>query len=401
MTSDALWPKHRTDLLDWLVRGTRDERFIDNILVELCQRLRAGGVPVARCILYLDANHPQWLGASLRWRTGMTEAEIIPFDYDVRESDRYFNSPIHELRSGAPRLRSRLDGRGDGTWYPVYDDLRAEGFTDYAGWPIFHTLQKQHTITFASDGPDGFSDADLDLIEDLLPVFAMVTEIRLKNRITRTILETYVGRHASEEVLAGSTRRGSGKTVNAAILVCDLRGFTAISDLWPRDDVIELLNGYFDALALPVEAHGGEILKFMGDGLLAIFPTDHPGACRNLLTAVAEAQANMAALNAANRARWPAPLQFGLGIHVGDVMYGNIGSQTRLDFTVIGPAVNIAARLEALTKTAGRQVLLSGDFVALLGPDARVERLGLFDLKGVQLPLEVFALAEEAPPTQG
>lgn len=391
------WPKQRTEILDWLVNGTSNERFIDDIFGELCTRLRSAGVSVARATLHLDSNNPQWLGARLIWRRGLSQVETDRFEYGVRHTDRYLNSPVHELHSGAGHLRRRLDKeKGCGNWYPIYDELRAEGLTDYAAWTLQHTLGKHHTVTFASDSAEGFSVDDLEIIDDLLPALALVSEIRLKNRMTRTILETYVGSHASESILAGATTRGSGSTVRAAILICDLRDFTTISDLWPRDDVIDLLNGYFDAMSEPIEQNGGEILKFMGDGLLAIFPLANDAACQDLLKAVSEAQHNMRRLNDhANPTNGRAPLRYGIGIHVGDVMYGNIGSRRRLDFTVIGPAVNVASRLETLTKVAQRPILLSGEFVEMAACAERVDRLGLFPLNGIQSPVEVFALVEE------
>lgn len=191
-------------------------------------------------------------------------------------------------------------------------------------------------------------------------------------------------RMASEQILAGATRRGSGTT-------CDLRDFTSISDMWPRDDVIELLNSYFDAVSDPIEQKGGEILKFMGDGLLAIFPLSDPHACESLLAAVTEARANMSAMNELHVQKGHPELRYGMGVHVGDVMYGNIGSRKRLDFTVIGPAVNIASRLEKLTTK--KPVLLSADFVEAVGKNARMEGLGSFELRGVAKPIEVFTFS--------
>src|SRR6201996_3614405 len=207
---------------------------------------------------------------------------------------------------------------------------------------MYHTLVKRHAVAFSTDRPGGFDEAHIAALSELLPILALVSEIRMKNRLARTLLETYVGSQAGELIRAGATRRGSGTTVRAAILICDLRDFTRISDSWPRDDVIGLLNDYFDAMSEPIVQHGGEILKFIGDGLLAIFPLDRPSACANLLHAVSEARKAMAALNERNNANGGAPLNFGIGVHVGDVMYGNIGSRARLDFTVIGPAVNMA-----------------------------------------------------------
>jgi adenylate cyclase len=174
-------------------------------------------------------------------------------------------------------------------------------------------------------------------------------------------------------------------------MICDLRDFTRISDNWPRDDVIDLLNGYFDAMSEPIARHGGEILKFIGDGLLAIFPLSQPQACANLLHAVTEARQAMAALNEKNSGTGRAPLNYGIGVHVGDVMYGNIGSRTRLDFTVIGPAVNMASRLETLTKQLGRTVLLSRAFADLVESDFDLERIGEYPVRGFSDPIELFA----------
>ena len=232
----------------------------------------------------------------------------------------------------------------------------------------------------------------MGLLRDLLPVLSLVSEVRLKNVMARTLLSTYVGPHASEEILAGATTRGSGATKSAAIMICDLRDFTTLSSLWPRDYVIELLNSYFDALSGPIEDHGGEILKFMGDGLLAIFPLEVPTACADLLAAIREGRAAMAALNTKSAKDGHPQLGYGVGVHLGDVMYGNIGSQRRLDFTVIGPAVNIASRLESLTKQIGRPVLLSQAFVERAGCAGDVEELGAFELKGLEEPVDVSAL---------
>jgi adenylate cyclase len=174
-------------------------------------------------------------------------------------------------------------------------------------------------------------------------------------------------------------------------MICDLRDFTRISDNWPRDDVIDLLNGYFDAMSEPIARHGGEILKFIGDGLLAIFPLSQPSACANLLRAVAEARQAMAALNERNGENGRVPLNYGIGVHVGDVMYGNIGSRTRLDFTVIGPAVNMASRLEALTKQLGKPVLLSRAFADFVQSDFDLERVGEYPVRGFSDPIELFA----------
>jgi adenylate cyclase len=379
-------------VVHWLTNGTRDERFIDNIFAEMCNRLQQVGIPLKRSTLHVLIQHPQWLGARFMWSDGMREAEISRVDFDVRERSEYIGSPANEMQEGATEVRENLErDPALGRNHALYDEMRSKGLTDYVAWPLYHTLGKRHLVTFATDRPGGFDEAHIAALKNVLPVLALVSEIRIKNRLARTLLETYVGAHAGELILAGATRRGTGTTVRAAIMICDLRDFTKISDNWPRDDVIDLLNDYFDAMSEPIARHGGEILKFIGDGLLAIFPLSAPDACANLLHAVTEARGAMAALNERNSATSRAPLNYGIGVHVGDVMYGNIGSTTRLDFTVIGPAVNMASRLEALTKQVGRPVLLSRDFAELVQPKFELERVGKYEVRGFSDPIELFA----------
>ena len=389
---DPVTARSDSDVAHWLTNDTRDERFIDDIFAQLCNRLQLAGIPVKRASLHILIHHPQWLGARILWADGMRGAEIARVDYDVRERSEFIGSPANEIHDGAAEIRENLERDvALGRRHAVYDEMRAKGLTDYVAWPLYHTLGKRHFVTFATDRPGGFDDAHIAGLLDLLPSLALVSEIRIKNRLARTLLETYVGSHASELILAGATRRGSGTTVRAAIMICDLRDFTKISDNWPRDDVIDLLNGYFDAMSEPVERHGGEILKFIGDGMLAIFPLSEPQACANLLHAVAEARQAMIALNEKNGETGRAPLNYGIGIHVGDVMYGNIGSRSRLDFTVIGPAVNMASRLEAFTKQLGRTVLMSRAFADLVARDFELERVGEYPVRGFNEPIELFA----------
>jgi len=381
-----------SEVLHWLTNDTQNERFVDNIFAEMCVRLQRAGIPVKRASLHLLIYHPQWLGARIMWADGMHEAELARVDYDVRERSEYINSPANEIHDGATEVRENLERDPSlGRKHALYEELRTEGLTDYVAWPMHHTLGKRHMVTFATDRPGGFDDAHIAGLLELLPVLALVSEIRMKNRLARTLLETYVGSHAGELILAGATRRGSGTTVRAAIMICDLRDFTRISDNWPRDDVIHLLNDYFDAMSEPIARHGGEILKFIGDGLLAIFPLSQPSACANLLRAVSDARQAIIVLNEKNGETGRAPLNYGIGIHVGDVMYGNIGSRSRLDFTVIGPAVNMASRLEGLTKQLGKTVLLSRAFADFVKNDFELEYVGEHQVRGFSDPIELFA----------
>ena len=377
---------------DWLMKGTHDEPDIDKIFVELCSRLRVARVPVARASLHFRTHHPQWLGARIIWRSGMRDAEIQTVGYHVGATAEFLKSPLRAIIEGANEIRQRLrSGEVEILNHPLCEELRAEGLTDYIAWPLDHTLGKRHLVTFATDAPREFADDDIAVLAEIVPVLALVSEIRLKNQLARTLLETYVGPHASEQILAGATTRGGGVTVDAAILICDLRNFTALSNLRPRDEVIDILNGYFDAMTEPIVRNGGEILKFMGDGLLAIFPLNNPTACSDLLRAVGQAQTALAKLNDQHVSTGRDALSYGIGVHVGEVMYGNIGSRNRLDFTVIGPAVNIASRLESLTKEVKRSVLFSRAFVERAGYGSKLESVGSYPLRGLSEPVTAFA----------
>jgi adenylate cyclase len=391
------WPRRRTSVLDWLINGTRQERFLDNIFGEFCLRLRADGIPVARAVMQLRILHPQWFGTRVLWRPGMKATELQNIEYGITETDTYRNSPVAALHSGSRQVRKRLEEPSSNQDYPIYEEMRDEGLTDYVAWPLDYTLGKRHVVSFATDRRGGFTEDELALLADILPALSLVTEVRFKNRLARRLLETYVGPHASEQILRGLITRGGGVTITAVIMICDLRGFTAISELWPRDDVISLLNEYFEVVSAPLERHGGEILKFIGDGLLAIFPLDRSTACADALMAVSDARQGMAVLNERRRGRGLEPFGYGIGVNVGDVMYGNIGTSSRLDFTVIGPAVNTAARLEGLTKNLGRTVLFSGGFAAMV-EDRSLRRLGSYPLRGLGEPLEVFGFTDEEEP---
>lgn len=381
------------DVFDWLLRDTYAERYIDNLLVALGVRLRNAGLSVARISLQLRTGNREWLGASVLWRAGHDEAEIALRGYETVEADTYLNSPIRAIREGQPEVRRRLWQLGpDNFDYPILQELQEEGCTDYVAWPVFQTLDKMHVVTFASDGKTGFGDDEIAFLRRLVQLLALVVEVRVKNILTRSFLETYVGPLATGRILNGDTRRGFGSSIDAATMVCDLRNFTDISSSWPRDRIIGLLDDYFDAIAEPIERNGGEILKFMGDGLLAIFPLEEPEACRNLLHAVREGQKALEVLNVENSAKGLPVLRQGIGVHVGEVSYGNIGSRHRLDFTVIGPVVNIAARLQDMTKESGHSVLISGDFAARSGAGEELEKLGAFPVRGIPEAIDVYAL---------
>lgn len=392
------WPARRSATLDWLLGETREQPFLDNLFAELCRRLRAEGLPLERATMHLRTLHPQFQGARVLWRPELAEAELNLLEHGIFDDPRFMNSPVRALYEGAEGFRQRLDLPLDSGMpeYAIYADLREQGYTDYVALPMQFTDGRRHATSWSTRRPGGFSTADLVEINDILAVFQLAVEIRSNRRITKNLLNTYVGEHAGARILSGEIRRGSGATVRAAIWNCDLRGFTRISEQWPRDEVITWLNEYFDVMAAPVSKFGGEILKFVGDGMLAIFPLEDPEACNRALRAAVAAREGMLELNRRRIARGSFELGYGVALHVGEVMYGNIGTATRLDFTVIGPAVNVASRMQTLAKELRRQVVLSAPFAFQCGCSADVlTTLGRFPLRGVDEPLEVFGLSAE------
>ncbi len=394
----ALWPNKRSKTLDWLVNETSRQPYVDNLFGELCDHLAEEGIPIDRATVHMQTLHPQFWGATVRWERGKGFT-FQTADHGATTSDAYRNSPVREIFEGADGLRQRLDLLSEPHEYSIFNSLAEQGYTDYVGAVLNFASGKRHATSWATRKAGGFSTDHLVMINEMLPVMAMAFEIRLNRRIAKNLLNTYVGERAGEAILNGNITRGSGHTVRAAIWNCDIRGFTQISEKWPRDDVIASLNEYFDAMAVPIAAHQGEILKFIGDGLLAIFPIedDDGCACERAFEAARQAVANMRDLNRRRMDQGQSELGFGIALHVGDVMYGNIGSQSRLDFTVIGPAVNSSARLERLNKELRRRLLFSGPFVEMCpcGTEHMV-RLGSYELRGVAGPMDVYGLKDEA-----
>jgi adenylate cyclase len=345
----------------------------------LCQRLVAEGLPLWRASCGLATVRPELGGRQLVWRQG-GEAEEVAWKHGVE--------PSH---SGAPFVRRRLDGAAPALDFPLLEELAQAGASDYLALPLPMASGPTGYVSWAAARPGGFSDDELSLLAELAPLLALRLEVEAGHRASAELLETYLGATAARHVLAGEVGRGQGHTIHAAIWYSDLRGFTAMADRLGAGQVIAVLNDYFDAMVGAVHGHGGEVLKFIGDGLLAVFNVDGSSAdsaCCQAADAAQDALAAMAALNAGRRR----PLEFGLALHMGDVVYGNIGASGRLDFTVIGPAVNEATRLEALSRSLGQPVLISASFAQSCQCRPLVS-LGHHPLRGVAEPQEVFTLA--------
>jgi len=356
----------RKALVFWLQHEASRSADPGALLVGLCQRLVEMDVPLRGAALTIRALHPLVAGSTFTWQRGRADAIEMPRFHGM-------TAAVDGTDVGDARL-----------------DL-AIGFSD-GGHPI---------LTLTSDRPDGFDRAQRALLRRAAGLLATPLEMVVIRQTAATLLSTYLGRRSGARVLAGAIQRGDGETIHAVLWYSDLRGFTALSESLPRDRVIALLNAHFERLAAPIKAFGGEVLKFMGDGLLAIFPTEPGGAaqaCDRALRAARGARAGMAALNSERLAGGESPLAFGLALHLGNVMHGNIGAPDRLDFTVIGPAVNLVSRLEALCKDLDRPVLVSADFAAACRE--ALEPIGSYPLPGIAQPAEVFTLAElrDRPP---
>ena len=295
-------------------------------------------------------------------------------------------------------IRRRLFGPGLRLDFPILEDLLAEGGTDYAIFGLRRGDGKpMAVVSIATDAPGGFSDEQFTGFQSVLPLLSLIVEA-IETRLTaKSLLEIYLGADAGRRVMGGLIRRGESVTIAAAIWQCDLRDFTAMSNQLPRDEVLAILNDYFDAVTRPVMARGGEILKFIGDAVLAIFPMkddlDRDDKCRTALAAGEEALEAMRDVNELRASAGKAPLSIGIGLHAGSVSYGNIGSQTRLDFTVIGPAVNLAARITGLCRPLNQRLLASKAFASPCG--SKLVPLGHYPMHGFDQPQEVYGLPEE------
>ena len=361
---------------------------------ELCWRLVGDGVPLWRATFHTGTLHPQISGVGARWWRDRKVIEDYRILHGSETTDEYRLSPIRlTVERGTP-VRRRLNGPVPE--YPLLEKIRKAGGTDYFALALNRTFRRFPTVAWATDRPGGFSDADIAKLEDINPALAAIAETRAVRRISENLLDTYLGPQAGRRILAGQIFRAQGERMRAVIMMTDMRNFTGLSDRLPGDSVIELLDDYFDAVVSPIEEKKGEVLKFMGDGVLAIFPAEDdedfaPSSLR-ALEAATEGLDRLAAINQVRHERDQPELRIGIGLHLGEVIYGNVGAADRLDFTVIGPAVNLASRIEGLTKRLLRPLLTSSAFAEIC-PRPLVS-LGFHPVRGLYQPEEVFGLPD-------
>jgi adenylate cyclase len=304
----------------------------------------------------------------------------------------YTNSPVFVVDETERPFRQKLEGAASD--FPLLRELYEDGGTDYVIFPLpFLDRTRSAYVSYASDAVDGFSDSDLAALEVASALLSPYAERVALRQVAIDLLDTYVGHHAGERIFEGQIRRGAAEEIEAAILMADLRGFTEISNRSPRETVIEMLNAWFDVLADAIGAQGGEILKFMGDGLLAVFPSDDgmTAACTRAIAAAEQARGETARINVARAEAATQEIAFVMGLHVGTVAYGNVGSRTRLDFTVLGPKVNYASRLQDLAKQLGETVLVSNAVFARGCPG--LVDLGSHAMRGIGDAERVFSLS--------
>jgi adenylate cyclase len=365
---------------------------------EMCRRVAAAGIPIFRAFCSVATLHPQIAATAYIWKRGEQGAARLTAPHDFLKAAEFSNSPIAEVIRTGKMIRRRLCDSECLMDFPALADFRKEGATDYAAMPMLCSGGAVNCITWSTDRSGGFSDAEIRGLASVSEALALVVELQSSRRITRHLLDTYLGHRTGERVLSGAITRGSGEAIRAVIWFADLRDFTALTDRMARQKVIGLLNEYFEIMVDAVMAEGGEVLKFIGDAVLAIFELSENGDTgERCAAAVRAAHAAVEKIHARNRERESTgepPIRFGLALHLGDLSYGNIGSLNRLDFTVIGPAVNHASRLEKLASELGRPIVASASFAA--ASPQPLQSLGRHRLRGVAEPQEIFGLHEDA-----
>jgi len=382
-------------VVSWMLAKGRFDTRMREFGTEMCERIVAAGIPISRAFCYVGTLHPQVGAAAYIWKRGEKDATRVIGPRGIQASAEFTNSPFTVARNNRQTLRRRLIDPACSMDFPVLSRLKEEGGTDYLVVPMVCSDGEVNAIAFLTDYPDGYSETDVAALEQVGQVLSIIVELQSSRRIAKILMDTYLGPRTGARVLSGSIARGSGESIRAVIWLCDLRGFTALADRLPRDQLSAMLNEYFGIMVKAVTDEGGEVLKFVGDGMLAIFELckgeDVGPCCASALRAARSASAAADAINATRRAEGSPEIRFGIALHLGEVYYGNIGSPDRLDFTVIGPAVNHAARLERLASEQGRILVTSASFAAAAREP--LESLGRFNLRGVAEPQEVFAPA--------
>ena len=375
-------------IVEWLDAGAPGARLPQEVLAQFCRRMLAAGLSLYRVAVFVRTLHPNVVGRGFIWQDDRDAVEIIEYPYSQLESEQYQRSPVRIVFNQHAEVRRRLADPACPRDFRILDDIAQEGATDFLALPLKFLNGEVHAATFATRRPGGFSPADLPALRRMLPPFTRVAEIYANMRKAQTILDAYLGPNAGAKVLAGQIKRGDAQDIDAVIWFCDLRDSTKLADSMGRHEFLRLLNEYFECVLGPVLERQGEVLRFIGDAALAIFPVERDPrvACAKAVDAAREALSRLEKLNGT---RHP-PLRCGIGLHLGELTYGNVGTPSRIEFTVVGAAANEAARIEGLCKRLEVDLLVSGEVARTLPLAWRP--LGSHTLSGVGDKMELFTL---------
>jgi adenylate cyclase len=386
----GLRPAAVPGLIEWLVGDDCHALDDAGLAAGLGRRLRAAGLPVDRLTLHLRGLHPEILGRSVAWAPGEI-VEVRDRSYDIETMPGFAGSPLRQVMETRRPLALRTEGTPEPAWLGT-DLFRGRGLIDFVIVPLATADGLVSAATFSTARKSGFSAPQRAALGRLVPPLRNVCELSTLRRVERTLLNTYVGTGTARRVMAGQIRRGEVEMLEAGLMICDLRGFTALSNRLPGARVLELLNAYFDRVVPAIDRAGGEVIKFMGDAVLAFFHGVNPAA-----SATAALNGALAALDGLGRFTAPdAELNTGIALHYGEVGYGNIGSGQRLDFTVIGPDVNLVSRIQSVCSATGAPLLMSEQFAGLVGA-SRPQSIGRWRLAGFDDLAELFGLSGLMP----
>jgi len=382
-------------LTSWLLGDGRATSDNSELFSRFCERLAEAAIPLDRSTLHLRALHPEYRGVARIWKPGEPLSERF-MDHGIEKTASYMESPVRAVAAAKKRLEWRLDGGGR-LPYPLLEELRAEGYTHYVIAPFVYAQGLVNALSWATARPGGFAEDELSFLDAVLPALSAVVELKAMRRFITHMLTTYIGAEAGRLILEGQVRRGDVRTITAALMLVDLRDFSLMSDRMSPRAVIRMLNEYFDCVIPPVHEQGGEVVEIMGDGVLAIFHQpaggDGTAACGAAFTAATQGLAALAERN--RKLAGAEPLQSGVALHYGTVSYGNIGVGERLDFTVIGPDVNLTSRIERFCRELDRVLIMSEAFATRLGRP--MWELGHFAIRGFPRMERLYAL----PPEEG
>ena len=410
------WEQRSARITDWLIGDGKACQDVSTLLAQLSVLLIENGLPIVRASSHMQALHSEHIGVTRIWRpSGRTagaravgaraaggRVEELFFPHGARTDDRYLRSPLKKVYDSGEWLEIRIgedDSEDDASTFNIVPDLREEGVRHYVVAPLSFCNGTRNALTWSTDRPEGFAPEHMTLFRSILPSVNAALELRALYQTLGDLVRIYAGRGPGERILSGQVQRGAVTRIDSAMLFCDLRNFTGFSTAMSAEDLVLLLNNFFDQVLPPIIGRAGEILKFLGDGVLAIFPageedqsvTSEKAAHYACAAALQAAEAIMEAIEKRNEARpgGSPPIEASIALHYGAAAYGNIGSGERQDFTIIGRDVNLTSRLNGLSSVLERPILMSEEFAGRVGTPCCP--LGSFELKGIDTWTPVYA----------